>query len=253
MKGEINAVMSAMLDRYDQLDDSSKQALMHQAISSNNELLQSRLMLLRDADKKDRLSLAKLTKEIIKLADTYKVPELKLDEQASKRCYNYQTWIMKLHPILAMFPQTASVLPRDSIIPFQDLHSIGNRALYLLLSTRTDSYFQRAIKQHKPFGNKALELIQKQCAHISREDRSYFHETFIGLRIRENESASSFLKQFTYAKTTAEAASNTYTDDQLVDYVLSGIHPSKQDVYNTALQLYRLERLHGKKVHSRRH
>jgi hypothetical protein len=29
--------------------------------------------------------------------------------------------------------------------------------------------------------------------------------------------------------------------------VLSGIRPSKQDVYNTALQLYRLERLHGKK------
>jgi hypothetical protein len=220
---------------------------MHQVISSNNELLQSRLMMLRDADKKDGLSLAKLTKEIIKLADTYKVPELKFDEQASKQCYNYQTWIMKLRLILAMFPQTASVLPGDSIIPFQDLHSNKNRALYLLLSVRTDSYFQRAIKQHEPFGDKALELIQKQCAHISHKDKSYFHETFVNLRIRENESASSFLKKFTYAKTTAEAASNTYTDDQLVDYVLSVIHPSKQDVYNTALQLYRLECLHRKK------
>jgi hypothetical protein len=154
---------------------------------------------------------------------------------------------MKLRPILTMFPQTASVLPGDSIIPFQDPQSNGNRALYLLLSARTDSYFQRATKQHEPFGDKALELIQKQCAHISREDKSYFHETFIGLRIWENESASSFLKRFTYAKTTVEAASNTYTDDQLVDYVLSGICPTKQDVYNTALQLYRLECLHGKK------
>jgi len=247
MKGEINHVMSAMLDRYDKLDDTSKQALMHQAISSNNEVLQSRLMMLRDADKKDGLSLAKLTKEIIKLTDTYKVPELKFDEQVSEQRYNYQTWIMKLHPILAMFPQTASVLPGDSIIPFRDLHSNGNRALYLLLSTRTDSYFQRAIKQHEPFGDKALELIQKQCTHISCEDKSYFHETFICLRIRENESASSFLKRFTYTKTTVEAASNTCTDDQLVDYVLSGICPSKQDVYNTALQLYRLERLRSKK------
>ncbi len=44
-----------------------------------------------------------------------------------------------------------------------------------------------------------------------------------------------------------EAASNTYTDDQLIDYVLSGICPTKQDVYNTALQLYRLECLHSKK------
>jgi hypothetical protein len=83
MKGEINHVMSAMLDRYNQLDDSSKQALMHQAISSNNEVLQSRLVMLRDADKKDGLSLAKLAKEIIKLADTYKVPELKFDEQVT--------------------------------------------------------------------------------------------------------------------------------------------------------------------------
>jgi hypothetical protein len=74
--------MSAMLDRYDQLNDSSKQAFMHQVISSNNEVLQSRLMMLRDADKKDELSLAKLTGEILKLVDTNKVPELKFNEQA---------------------------------------------------------------------------------------------------------------------------------------------------------------------------
>ena len=74
--------MSAMLDRYDQLNDSSKQAFMHQVISSNNEVLQSRLMMLRDADKKDDLSLAKLTGEILKLVDTNKVPELKFNEQA---------------------------------------------------------------------------------------------------------------------------------------------------------------------------
>jgi len=71
-----------MLDRYDQLNDSSKQAFMHQVISSNNEVLQSRLMMLRDADKKDELSLAKLTGEILKLVDTNKVPELKFNEQA---------------------------------------------------------------------------------------------------------------------------------------------------------------------------
>jgi hypothetical protein len=82
LKGKINPVMSAMLDRYDQLNDSSKQAFMHQVISSNNEVLQSRLMMLRDADKKDELSLAKLTGEILKLVDTNKVPELKFNEQA---------------------------------------------------------------------------------------------------------------------------------------------------------------------------
>ncbi len=82
--------------------------------------------------------------------------------------------------------------------------------------------------------------------HISRKDKSYFHEQFIGLRIRENETAINFLKRFTYAQTTAEAASNSYTTDQLVDYILAGLRPTKQDVYLTALQLYRLERLQGK-------
>jgi hypothetical protein len=88
---------------------------------------------------------------------------------------------MKLRPILAMFSQTATVLPGDTVIPFLDPHSTGNRALYLLLCSRTDAYFQRAVKQFEPFGDKALELIQKQCAHISRMDKHHFHEVFTGL------------------------------------------------------------------------
>jgi hypothetical protein len=129
-----------------------------------------------------------------------------------------------------MFSQTSSVLPKDRVIPFEDPNAIGNHALYLLISSRMDSYFQHAIKQY---------------AHISREDKSYFHEQLIRLKNRENESASNFIKCFTYAKTTAEAASNCYSDDQLVDFILAGIHSSKQDVYRTALQLYRLECLQG--------
>jgi len=241
--GEISYTMSVMLEKYETLDEDSKNELLKYAISSGNENLQSHLLMLRQG--KSGTSLAKLTKELIKLADSYKVPELKFDEQASKRRFNYQAWLMKLQPILAMFSQTASVLPKDKVVPFSDPHAIGNRALYLLISSRTDSYFQRAIKQFEPFGDKALELLQEQCTHISQEDKSYFHKQLIGLKIRENESTSNFIKRFTYAKTTAEAASNEYTNDQLVDFVLAGIRSSKQDAYRTALQLYRLERLQG--------
>jgi len=241
--GEISYTMSVMLEKYETLDEDSKNELLKYAISSGNENLQSHLLMLRQG--KSGTSLTKLTKELIKLADSYKVPELKFDEQASKRRFNYQAWLMKLQPILAMFSQTASVLPKDKVVPFSDPHAIGNRALYLLISSRTDSYFQRAIKQFEPFGDKALELLQEQCTHISREDKSYFHKQLIGLKIRENESASNFIKRFTCAKTTAEAASNEYTNDQLVDFVLAGIRSSKQDAYRTALQLYRLERLQG--------
>jgi len=153
---------------------------------------------------------------------------------------------MRLQPILAMFSQTASVLPNDTVVPFSNPHATGNQALYLLISSRTDSYFQCSIKQFEPFGDKALTLLQEQCAHIRREDKSYFHERLVGLKIRENERASSFIKCLNYAKTTAEAGSNTYSDDQLVDFVLAGMRSSKKDVYLTALQLYRLERLQGK-------
>ncbi len=153
---------------------------------------------------------------------------------------------MKLQPIVAMFPQIAAVLHGDKVIPFANPASIWNHVLYLLLCSWVDSYFQWAIKQHEPFGDKALALIQNQCTHISREDKSYFHEAFIGIRIQENETASNFLRRFTYAKTTAETATNSYTNDQLVDYDLAGLHPSKVDVYKTALQLYRLECLQGK-------
>jgi hypothetical protein len=77
-------------------------------------------------------------------------------------------------------------------------------------------------------------------------DKHHFHEVFTGLWIRDSESATSFLKWFTYAKTTAEDATNTYTDEQLVDYVFAGLHNTTKDIYKTSLQLYQLERHQGK-------
>lgn len=85
LKGEINSTLAALQDHDDSLDEPSKNTLMQQALSSNNEILQSRLMMLRDAEAKNGKSQAKLTEEIIKLAETYKVPELKFYEQASKQ------------------------------------------------------------------------------------------------------------------------------------------------------------------------
>jgi hypothetical protein len=44
----------------------------------------------------------------------------------------------------------------------------------------------------------------------------------------------------------AKAVGNTYTENQLVSLVLTGLNHSKNPKYNTALKLYRLEREHGK-------
>lgn len=81
--GFISATMEAMLEQFSELDNESKKALMHHAVTSNNEALQHRLMKLCESSGNNH-SIVKLTKEIIKLAKTYKVLELKFDEQAQQ-------------------------------------------------------------------------------------------------------------------------------------------------------------------------
>ncbi len=244
----ISSPIKKLLDSYNDLDEHSKQALLLTAISSGNVELQRTLFALRDDDKNTNNpgSLAKLAKELIKLADTYKVPELKFEEQATKQRYNYRNWITKLRPILAMFSHTSSVIKEDEIIPFQNPNCIGNKALYLLIGSRVDGYFQRAIKQFKGKGDKALELVKLQCANVNALDKHHFHHLFTSIRIKHNESAMSYLRRFIYAKTEAEGASNTYTETQLVDFALSGLFLTKNLKYETAIQLYNLERENGK-------
>jgi hypothetical protein len=74
------------------LDDDSKKALMTAAISTNNLDFQHALITLCQ-NQTNTGSLAKLAKELIKLADTYKVPELHFEEQAKRLRYNHHAWI----------------------------------------------------------------------------------------------------------------------------------------------------------------
>jgi hypothetical protein len=115
-----------------------------------------------------------------------------------------------------------------------------------LIGAKVDNYFQRAIRHFAGQGDKALAFIQSQCANVSNEDKSHFHHAFTTLRIKENESATSFIKRFIFAKTEAESAGNAYTEHDLVSFVLTGLNCSKNPKYGTALQLYRLEHEHGK-------
>lgn len=145
-----------------------------------------------------------------------------------------------------MFPQTASVMPVDDVVPFKDPEGIGNKALYLLLGSRIDGYFQRAIKQFEGYGDKALAFIKCQCANISAMDKHFFHRLFTSIRIKDNESATNFLRRFTYGKAKAESASNIYTDAELVDFVLAGLYNSKSMKFDMAVQLFHLERDNGR-------
>jgi len=94
--------------------------------------------------------------ELIKLAQTYKVSELIFDTRATKRRTNYFLWSTKLHPILALFPQTSKVFNSVNITPYDDAECVGNKALYLLISATVDEYFQRAIKKFEGYGGSRI-------------------------------------------------------------------------------------------------
>jgi len=150
------------------------------------------------------LAQAKLAKELIKLANTYKVPELTFNDKARTRRSGCQTWFNKLRPILAMFEETSSLIQGEKIHPFADGDCIGNKALFLLIGSRVDSYFQHTIRKYEGKGDQALIFIKNQCASTTADDTHHFHYLFTSLRIKENESATNFFRRFTFAWTEAE-------------------------------------------------
>ena len=170
---------------------------------------------------------AKLAKELIKLANTYKVPELTFTDKATKRRFNYQTWFTKLRPILAMFNDTACLIQGEKITPYKDTDCIGNKALFLLIGSRVDAYFNRAIRKFEGKGDQALLYIKNHCASTSADDTHHFHHLFISIRIKENESATNYFRRFTFARTEAEGVGNTYSEQSLVNFALAGLITSK--------------------------
>jgi hypothetical protein len=235
----ISSPIQKMLNNCENLDEDTKKHLFQNALLTNNDALQRELMNLQHNKISSSISLqAKLAKELMKISETYKIPELAFDSKAKMRHSNYFTWCSKLRPILAMFPQTSKVFHDNEVIPYENPEDIGNKALYILISSKVDEYFQRAIKQFEGYGDKALSFIKIQCAHINSEDTHHFHHLFTTLRIKDNESATNFFRHFTFARTEAEAAGNTYTEQQLVSFALAGMNNTSNSRYDIALQLY---------------
>ena len=77
--------MKILLEIYKDLDDDSRKALFSSAISTDYILLQRALLDLRGTKGTTGTTIVKLRKELIKLAETYKVPELRFNKQAFKR------------------------------------------------------------------------------------------------------------------------------------------------------------------------
>ncbi len=109
-----------------------------------------------------------------------------------------------------------------------------------------DEHFQGAIKELAGFSDEALLIIRQKCAHINEVDKHQFHQLFTSLRIKDIESATIFFRCFTYAKTEAEASTNIYSTEQVIEFTLSRLSHTKNMKYETALQLYNLECDNGK-------
>jgi len=145
-----------------------------------------------------------------------------------------------------MFSETSEVIQGERIIPFKDANCVGNKALYLVIGSRVDAYFQWAIRKLESKGDQALLLIKNQCASTTADDTHHFHHLFTSIRIKENESATNFFRRFTFARTEAEGVVNVYSEQSLVNFALAGLGTSKSPKYDTAVQLYNLERDGGK-------
>jgi hypothetical protein len=134
-----------------------------------------------------------------------------------------------------MFPETSPVLNKEDIIPFSSVGCIGNKALFLLISSRVDDYFQQAIHGFEGQGDRVFQFIKTKCTNITADDTHHFHHIFMSKRIKENESATSYFRPFTFGHTEAEGAGNSYTGEALVNFALAGLTTSKNPRYNTAI------------------
>ncbi len=136
----------------------------------------------------------------------------------------------------------------DKITRFLDPHCVGNQALCMLISAKVDRHFQCIIKRYEGLGDKALELLQQQCANVTPMDKHHFHHSFSNMWITTDESATNFLRRFTIGRSQAEAANNSYTDDELVDYMLTAMNTATKTIYVLTIQLFQSAREAGHPV-----
>jgi len=83
---QISSPIQKMLNNYENLDDDTKKHLFQNALLTNNDALQRELMNLQQNKISSSVSLqAKLAKELMKISETYKIPELTFDTKAKTR------------------------------------------------------------------------------------------------------------------------------------------------------------------------
>ena len=125
---------------------------------------------------------------------------------------------------------------------FPDPESEANKAVYALVRAYSDITYSTLIHRHYGKGNLALQLLQQHSAQFTPTDMNFFNQELHSMSILPNETASSFICRFNFARSDAETVGNTYEDGQLVDLFLSGMRHTKQLQYLSDLASFRTQR-----------
>jgi hypothetical protein len=94
------------------LDEETKKHLFQNALLTNNDALQRELMNLQHNKTSSSISLqAKLAKELKKISETYKIPELCFDSKAKMRRSNYFNMVLETSSEISYVPTNLQGIP----------------------------------------------------------------------------------------------------------------------------------------------
>ena len=73
-----------------------------------------------------------------------------------KDVFYFHNWLTRIAHVIKMFPQTAMVLDnKNDIIDVADPSCIGNRPMYLLISSKVDNFYRTLISRQQNLGDHA--------------------------------------------------------------------------------------------------
>jgi hypothetical protein len=137
----------------------------------------------------------------------------------------------------------------NGIFLYHDPECVGNQALLMLKSAMVDHYYCNLMSRIEGFGDRALQMLQDNCANITTMGTYDFLQFFTALKIFLDETATKLIHRFIVARTQAKLAGNRYTNEQLVDFILAGIYSNNgSGHYKVAVQLLMGKRESGEAV-----
>ncbi len=122
--------------------------------------------------------------------------------------------------------------------PFADPNGMPTQSIVLFPA---DMHFKMILqrKETNGFGDKAVLVLQAQCASLTFVEQTTTQHEFTGIWIVSREVLSFYLHHFSMAWDKTETAGNEYTNDALVDLFLSSLGMDNMVYYSnlyTALE-----------------